>query len=580
MTEYQPSLGLHYGENGPIDRPGSPFLDPRVPTFADMLERVRQDRALQPQRRADLRSALRAFARLMRQEPEMMAALPGAYRQRLSRLVPANTGLSAKRLSNIRSEVLHCLRRYGAIPRRNGLGPIGPTWQPIWDRLNEYERATLSRFVRWASRRGLHPQDATTRSWPVSRRSWWPRASWRTRRQSSPRSAAPGPSFALPRQISRCRLSPSRAGARPTLLPVADFPASFAADLDAFCAHLAGADLFAETGPPRPLKPVSVKRRRFQILQLASGLVHRGTPPGDVRRLADVVDPAALRSSLRFFMERAGNKTTTQIASLGVVATMVARHWAKADAETLGAVRKIAGRVACRQNGLTSKNRERLRQFDDPRSIERLLFYAEDVLAELARRDDGGIREALDAQAAVAVELLLAAPIRLANLAALRLDVHLLPSRSGREAVWHLVIPEHETKNREPYEHQLGPETVAILRQYLDRYRPRLAAAGNDYLFPSGSGHKATNSLGTMLSEKVHRRTGLAINAHLFRHLSAKLILEATPGAYGIVQDVLGHRDPATTRGHYAGSEAAAAARHYDGVVRATRSHLRPRASA
>ena len=54
-----------------------------------------------------------------------------------------------------------------------------------------------------------------------------------------------------------------------------------------------------------------------------------------------------------------------------------------------------------------------------------------------------------------------------------------------------------------------------------------------------------------------------------------ELILEATPGAYGVVQDVLGHRDAATTRNYYAGSETAAAARHFDAVIRQTRATLR-----
>jgi integrase len=116
---------------------------------------------------------------------------------------------------------------------------------------------------------------------------------------------------------------------------------------------------------------------------------------------------------------------------------------------------------------------------------------------------------------------------------------------------------------------------VRVLRFYLETHRPRLARPGNAFLFPAGPGHKATNTLGTQMSERVFRRTSIMINAHLFRHLAAKLILEATPGAYGIVQDVLGHRDQATTRGYYAGAEMAAAARHYDGVVRQRRAALR-----
>jgi integrase len=61
--------------------------------------------------------------------------------------------------------------------------------------------------------------------------------------------------------------------------------------------------------------------------------------------------------------------------------------------------------------------------------------------------------------------------------------------------------------------------------------------------------------------------TGLAWNPHLFRHLSAKLILDDNPGAYEIVRRVLGHRSIETTTSFYCGHEAAAAARHYDEVI-------------
>jgi site-specific recombinase XerD len=360
------------------------------------------------------------------------------------------------------------------------------------------------------------------------------------------------------------------------VLPAAAFPDSFIADLDRFCEGLGGADLFAEAGPPRPLKPVSVKCRRRQIMVLASGCVHKGVAAASLHSLSDLVAPETLRPALLFFLERAGGKTTAQISHLAEVTRMIARHWAHCDQDTLRQIMHLTGKVSRRrQRGLTDKNRARLRQFDDRQNLERLLFYPADVMDELRRIDNGGVLVALEAAVAVVVALLLAAPVRMANLAALRLDVHVLRTRTARDGVWHLVLAAHETKNQEPREYQLGPETVAVLQEYLARYRPRLAAPGNDYIFPSSRGHKATGTLGPALSKQIFRRTGLDMNPHLFRHLAAKLILEATPGAYGIVQDVLGHRDAATTRSHYAGSETAAAARHFDAVVRQTRAALR-----
>jgi hypothetical protein len=39
-----------------------------------------------------------------------MPAMPGTCRGRVARLTPAGTGLSAKRLANIRSDALYALR--------------------------------------------------------------------------------------------------------------------------------------------------------------------------------------------------------------------------------------------------------------------------------------------------------------------------------------------------------------------------------------------------------------------------------------------------------------------------------------
>jgi integrase len=54
------------------------------------------------------------------------------------------------------------------------------------------------------------------------------------------------------------------------------------------------------------------------------------------------------------------------------------------------------------------------------------------------------------------------------------------------------------------------------------------------------------------------------MNVHLFRHLAAKMYLEAFPGAYGIVRLLLGHKLLQTTIDAYCGTETTAAFRQYD----------------
>jgi integrase len=573
MTMYQLSLDLETPAENISAAAANPFLDARVRTFADMIALVRHDSTLPARRRYELASALSGLARLMRQELAAMPAMASAYRRQLTKLTPTGCGLSTKRLANIKSDVMFCLRRYGATRRRTAMPPVGRAWQPIWQRLDRYQSWALSRFVRWCSASGRIPQSITdsdiTQFYQAIAESFKTNPArltqavcrtWNKLRVATPEFDLPA--LTVPRyHQAYC-------------LPESSFPASFRRELHEFCKHLALDDLFDEDAPPRPLRPESIKLRRFHVRQLASGLVHKDKPIETIKNFAVLVEPDNLASSLRFFIDRAGGKPTAQIAGLAGTAKLVARHWVRVDPSSMDRIKRITAKVRFNQAGMTKKNRDRLRQFDIPENRRRLLFFSEMCFAELRHADDGGIPAARLAQAAIAVEFLLTVPIRLANLASLRLDVHILTSRTTEHGVWHLVIPREETKNKRHIEAVLPAQLVATMQEYLGCYRPRLASSGNDFLFPSATGQMQATTLGKVLSTKLLARTGLQVNPHLFRHLAGKLILEDMPGHYGIAQTVLGHHSPKTTLKFYTGEETRAAFRHYENVVAQARARL------
>src|SRR5207244_10683739 len=76
--------------------------------------------------------------------------------------------------------------------------------------------------------------------------------------------------------------------------------------------------------------------------------------------------------------------------------------------------------LAYRVKGMTSKNRERLRQFTERRNIETLIHLPQKIHDVARRKDCISIANSLDMQVAVAVEMLLMMPIRRANLVRLR----------------------------------------------------------------------------------------------------------------------------------------------------------------
>jgi integrase len=222
-------------------------------------------------------------------------------------------------------------------------------------------------------------------------------------------------------------------------------------------------------------------------------------------------------------------------------------------------------RLAVGRRGLTETNRLRLRQLDFRENAEALVRLPPKLLA-LAARSPKARGGALLAQAAVAAEILLMAPMRIGNLAGLDLDRNLI--RPGRGKEIHIVIEPEDVKNDEPLHFPLPAQSAALIDRYLTEFRPPLATPGCTALFPGKrGGSKSLNTLRAQISKTVHCYTGMTINPHLFRHIAAKLYLDENPGGYEVVRRVLGHRSTSTTEAFYCGLETASAVRHFDKTI-------------
>ena len=164
---------------------------------------------------------------------------------------------------------------------------------------------------------------------------------------------------------------------------------------------------------------------------------------------------------------------------------------------------------------MTEKNRSRLRALDDTSKLLALVQLPGKLL-DLAERQQKPRRAALLAQMAVAIEVLLMAPLRISNLANLDIELHLVrPNRASRNL--HIVIPENEVKNGEPLEYPLPPESVVLIERYLARHRPALASPACTALFPGRSAAKSISTLRQQLIRTVYAHTGLKVHPHLFR---------------------------------------------------------------
>ena len=117
-----------------------------------------------------------------------------------------------------------------------------------------------------------------------------------------------------------------------------------------------------------------------------------------------------------------------------------------------------------------------------------------------------------------------------------------------------LLIRAEETKNEQALDYPLPAELVRVLDLYLTRHRRHLVRKGDEgWLFPGqDGGRKHVVSLAMQIKDAIRRHLGLAVNPHLFRHLAAKFLLQASPGNLEAVRQLLGHKSLETTAMYYA----------------------------
>ena len=171
----------------------------------------------------------------------------------------------------------------------------------------------------------------------------------------------------------------------------------------------------------------------------------------------------------------------------------------------------------------------------------------------------------------MAIEILTAAPIRISNLALIRLDKHLLKIGKAH----HLVIPAEEVKNKKSLEFVLAPSTVALLELYIKAARPKLDNASSPFLFPGRfDGHKQTNHMSNLIAKVTAAEIGVRITAYQFRHIAGFLYLRENPGCYEVVRQLLGHKSITTTIRFYTALEQDAAIGLYDQYLQKRRNEL------
>ncbi len=315
-------------------------------------------------------------------------------------------------------------------------------------------------------------------------------------------------------------------------------------------------------------------------LILSAYVTARRIDPGLINAVLVILDPAAAKIALEFQLQwtqrkKPGVAKTSQVhGSAKLLATIADRCYSpRLPAEVVLRLQKMARNRCPVRNGMTPKNRDALRLFDDELMLARFLAKPYEVAAEILKRDKIRRVDAVRFMLALAVAQSCKAPLRPDDQTNLLMGQQVFRLKEGR--MEKLAIRLVAKKTKVDLDFELTGDIVELYDAYMRLARPALCEPGNPYLYPGpGLGPKCGGSLSVQVTRFLEDELGLRLTGQQFRHVMGYVYLKYHPGDYETVRQLLGHRDISTTMKFYAAMDMRAASKKVNDFVDKKRQEL------
>jgi integrase len=533
-------------------------------TLQNIVDRIAGDPTLTDSRKRDLRSAVVTLGKLNGQPLGQIPLDLAEIRRVLDATAPAQVGISTKRFANLRSDLSAAIAASGLHPILKTAGlHLDGAWSALLEPIEHAGiRNGLSRFARWASLRRIAPTEVDIKV--VERFVAELKTSTLVRNLSDTKSRIVRSWNALAKHEGSAGLgtSPLQTSERvPLRLPWNRLPVSFQEDVDAHLKWASVPDPLDAEARARALSPGTLRLRKNHIHSAAAAAAAVGVDVSRLTSLASLVEPESFRAILRQRWKSDGGKLSAFTDGVAGTLIAIASEWVKVPADVLKELKSLRRKLGTLPAGLTEKNRTLLRKFEDPRLLSALLELPDRVWRRARRELATSRRPFIDLQSALAIELLLNVPLRMQNLWALRFEEHLhWPQGRGKPAL--MLFGCDETKNRMRLEFELSAQLAERLRVYRDEIAPEVTGRRPDAVFVTWAGApRGQEAITIAIRRTVLRNLGINLSPHQFRHITAKIVLDANPGAYELVRQLLGHKNFKTTTNFYAGIDTRRAGR-------------------
>ena len=543
------------------------------PSFADAMAAIERAEDLSPKQKRHWLTSLRQLARYLDRPLSLIPTRIAAIGEAVKKLHPARLGVGRKNFINHRANARSALLWFNKqTPYSGRKAPMDPSYRALLDRVEDrYAKDVLSPFFRFLSALRVRLEDirdnhvevfqAYRRETSFSRVKITQRRSlvrfWNAcakRIPEWPRITLTEPPYA--------RLSAGPAWE--------EFPQGLRDDIDGYCERIGKRHKTVSGRVFRPCKPSTIDtRRRELIAAVRAAVAAGGIPLEELTSLRDLLSADRVEIIIEHYWQKNGDRPSLYTIDLASKLLALARSEtpSEVDIERLDEIRIALEQY--RSSGLTEKNRKLIRQIAQSDVWREVVRLPQRLIAEARiSAKTKPYRAAVTAQLAIAILILIRAPVRMQNLSSICIGVNLIRP-GGPEAPYMLVFPDYDVKNGVPLEFAFGGTTTALIDEYIFQHRPHLMQGPNhDWLFPgAGHEHKRSNVLSNQISERLWKELGLEITPHQFRHAAAYIMLKADPGNYELVRRVLGHRSIATTRDFYVGLESLEATRVFGEMV-------------
>jgi integrase len=422
---------------------------------------------------------------------------------------------------------------------------LDDVWGDLLTSADRRIRLRLSRFARWASQNRIAPEAvnaATIDHFIADLNS----ATLVRNLKHLPRNVAKGWN-ALVALHEAAGLQPVAIpgnGRALIRIPWRQLPPSFQQNVERYTTWASMPDPLDEGARARALSPRTLRLQQAHIHSAVTAAAAASIPLEQLTSLACLVELETFRALLRHRWREDGGKLSAYTHGLAVTLIAIASEWVKAPADTITALKALRGKLGSLPSGFTDKNQALLRTFDDPRLLAALVELP-DRLWNAARRGLAASQSPFtDLQSALAIDLLLHVPLRMHNLAALNFERHLHWPQGPRKPAL-LTFASDETKNDVRLEFEIPTALADRLLAYRNEIAPAVIGVRPNALFVTRTGRPRSQAAIMVAIEKtVLRHLGVKLTPHQFRHLAAKIVLDANPGRLRAGPAVVGPHEP------------------------------------